>query len=457
MSLPELKTSRPEIVAISIEAEVAAIGAALLDQDAAYELVEGLDREAFHREAHRHVYDAIRSLLDRSVGVDAVTVQAELQERGRLDEVGGVPYLAQLMDLSGGSVSQQPYHIGIVRDRAQRRRFIAAAQTFADWGRFREGDPGVLIDEAGAELSRIALGAGGRGLVRIGDMLWDEMAELEKRSRDGGSLVTGTPTGFGDLDRITAGLQPGDLIIAAGRPSMGKTAWALNVAQHVAVEKKQPVAIFSLEMSQSAVLGRILTSEARVDSTRFRTGRLQDDDYPRLAQAAGLLNTAPIFIDDTPAATVMAMRAKARRLRAEAGGLALVIVDYLQLVAGDGENRTQVVSEVSRGLKALAKELDVPVIALSQLSRAVETRTDKRPLMSDLRESGSIEQDADLVMFLYRPEYYHGATDKEGNSLEGRAELIIGKQRNGATGTVHLHFHKEYTRFEGVTRREGSS
>jgi replicative DNA helicase len=283
------------------------------------------------------------------------------------------------------------------------------------------------------------------------------MEQIERLSQSG-SAITGVPTGFADLDVMTAGFQPSDLIIVAGRPSMGKTAFTLNIAQHAAISAQKSVAFFSLEMSKESLVQRKLTSEARVDASRVRNGRLRDDEYPRLAQAAGLLNTAPIYVDDTPAISVLEMRAKARRLKADRPDLAMIIVDYLQLMQGNGrtENRQQEVSEVSRGLKSLAKELDTPVVALSQLSRAVESRPDKRPMMSDLRESGALEQDADLIMFLYRPEYYHGPTDKDGNSLEGRAELIIGKQRNGATGSVQLMFHKEFTRFESYSARDAS-
>jgi replicative DNA helicase len=267
------------------------------------------------------------------------------------------------------------------------------------------------------------------------------------------------PTGFADLDELTAGFQKSDLVIVAARPSMGKTAFTLNIAQHAAITAQKAVAFFSLEMSKESLVQRMLTSEARVDASRVRTGRLRDDDYPRLAQAAGLLNTAPIYIDDTPGISILEMRAKARRLKADRPDLALIIVDYLQLMTSSGriENRQQEVSEISRGLKALAKEVEVPVVALSQLSRAVESRPDKRPLMSDLRESGAIEQDADLIMFLYRPEYYFGPVDKDGNSLEGKAEVIIGKQRNGATGNVSLMFHKEFTRFENYSYRPDES
>ncbi|HYJ79778.1 MAG TPA: replicative DNA helicase, partial [Longimicrobiaceae bacterium] len=263
-------------------------------------------------------------------------------------------------------------------------------------------------------------------------------------------------SGYADLDELTAGFQPSDLVIVAARPSMGKTALVLNIAQHAAISAQKPVAFFSLEMSKESLVQRVLCAEGRVDASRLRRGKLLDDEYARLAIAAGHLNTAPIYIDDTPAISVLEMRAKARRLKADRPDLAMIVVDYLQLMVSSNtraENRQQEVSEISRGLKALAKELDLPVIALSQLSRAVESRPDKRPLMSDLRESGAIEQDADVIMFLYRPEYYFGPVDKEGNSIEGRAELIVGKQRNGATGMVPLFFRKEFTLFESATGR----
>jgi replicative DNA helicase len=267
--------------------------------------------------------------------------------------------------------------------------------------------------------------------------------------------VTGVPSGFMDLDRYTAGFQPSDLIVLAGRPSMGKTALALNFAQHAAIEHEKHVAIFSLEMAKESLVQRLLCAEGRVDSSRLRHGRLEDDEYGRLATAAGLLNTAPIWIDDTPMLTALELRAKARRLRAEVD-LELVIVDYLQLMAGPrgAENRQQEISSISRSLKAVAKELNVPLLALSQLSRAPEQRTDHRPVLADLRESGAIEQDADLVMFIYREEVYKGPIDRDGNSIEGEAELIIGKQRNGPTGEVPLYFHKQYTLFDSRSDRD---
>jgi replicative DNA helicase len=281
------------------------------------------------------------------------------------------------------------------------------------------------------------------------------MERIEALQR-GGKTVTGVASGFNDLDEMTSGFQPADLVIVAARPSMGKTAFTLNIAQHAAIEHNVPVAFFSLEMSKESLVQRMLTSEARIDAQRLRKGMLRDDDFPRLARAAGILSSAPVWIDDSPGITLLEMRSKARRLRADAA-VGLVVVDYLQLMSGpaNSESRQQEVSQISRGLKALAKELNVPVIALSQLSRAPEQRTgdNKRPQLSDLRESGAIEQDADLIMFLYRQEFYDGPVDKDGNSLEGKAEVIVGKQRNGPTGVVNLFFQKQFTRFENFTQR----
>jgi replicative DNA helicase len=285
------------------------------------------------------------------------------------------------------------------------------------------------------------------------------MERIEALQR-GGKTVTGVPTGFADLDELTSGFQPADLVVIAARPSMGKTALTLNIAQHAAIEAQVPIAFFSLEMSKESLVQRMLTSEARVDAQRLRKGMLRDDDFPRLARAAGILSSAPVYIDDTPGISMLEMRSKARRLKADAD-LGLIVVDYLQLMQGpaNSESRQQEVSTISRGLKSLAKELGVPVVALSQLSRAPEQRAgeDKgRPQLSDLRESGAIEQDSDVILFIYRPEVYFGPVDKDGNSLEGRAEIIVGKQRNGPIGSVNLFFHKQYTRFESYTARQQS-
>jgi replicative DNA helicase len=437
----------------SLEAEMSVLGGMFIDPDAIAKAVEIVDDSMFYREGHRRLFRAMVRLWEQGVVIDAVTLNDYLRTTGDFEAVGGAPYLAQLLD-SVPTAANIEYHAKIVREKALLRRLIEAATAIIQSTYEFGGDVEQLLDEAEQKIFQIAQTHDRKGFVWIKELLWPAMEQIEMLSQNS-SPVTGVPTGFPDLDRMTAGFQNGDLIIVAARPSMGKTAFTLNIAQHAAIVAQKAVAFFSLEMSKESLVQRMLTSEARVDAMRVRTGRLQDDDYPRLAQAAGLLNTAPIYVDDTPALSILEMRAKARRLKADRPDLALVIVDYLQLMRGNGrsENRQQEVSEVSRGLKALAKELNVPVIALSQLSRAVEARPDKRPMMSDLRESGALEQDADLIMFLYRPEYYHGPTDKDGNSLEGRADLIIGKQRNGATGTVHLTFIKEYTRFESYSGR----
>lgn len=433
------------------------LGGMFIDPEAIVKAIEVVDDSMFFREGHRRLYRAMVKLWEQGEVVDSVTLSEQLKTTGDYESVGGAPYLAQLLDAVPTAANVE-YHARIVREKALLRRLIEAATGIIQSTYDSGGEVDELLDEAEQKIFQIAQSHERKGFVWIKELLWPAMEQIEQLSQNS-SPITGVPTGFSDLDNMTAGFQKGDLIIVAARPSMGKTAFTLNVAQHAAISARQAVAFFSLEMSKEALVQRMLTSEARVDAGRVRTGRLRDDDYPRLAQAAGLLNTAPIYVDDTPAISILEMRAKARRLKADRPDLAMLIVDYLQLMQGNArsENRQQEVSEVSRGLKSLAKELDIPIVALSQLSRAVESRPDKRPMMSDLRESGALEQDADLIMFLYRPEYYHGPTDKDGNSLEGRAEVIIGKQRNGATGTIQMVFHKEYTRFESYTARDDSS
>jgi replicative DNA helicase len=437
----------------SIEAEMSVLGGMLIDQNAIVRSIEIIDETMFYREAHRRLYRAMVRLWETGGAIEPVTLAEHLRSAGDFDTVGGTAYLAQLWDYVPTAANLE-YHAKIVREKALLRRLIDTATTIIQDTYTLQGDVDKLLDEAEQRIFEIAQTHERRGFVWIKELLWPAMEQIEILSQTG-SAITGVPTGFNDLDHITAGFQKGDLVIVAARPSMGKTALTLNIAQHAAIGAQKAVAFFSLEMSKEALVQRMLTSEARVDASRVRTGRLRDDDYPRLAQAAGLLNTAPVYIDDTAGISILEMRAKARRLKADRPDLALVIVDYLQLMSTGTrmENRQQEVSEISRGLKALAKELEVPVVALSQLSRAVESRPDKRPMMSDLRESGAIEQDADLIMFLFRPEYYFGPVDKDGNNLEGRAEVIIGKQRNGATGTVPLMFHKEFTRFESFSYR----
>jgi replicative DNA helicase len=437
----------------SAEAEVSVLGGMLIDAEAMVRVVEILDDSMFYREAHRRLYRVMIRLWEQSEAVDAVTVSEALRTAGDFEAVGGASYLAQLLDAVPTAANIE-YHARIVREKALLRRLIEAATSIVQDTFSAQGDVDTLLDQAEQKIFQIAQTHDRKGFVWIKEVLWPTFEKIEKLQNNSSS-VTGVPTGFADLDEYTAGFQPGDLVIVAARPSMGKTAFTLNVAQHAAISAKTPVAFFSLEMSKEALVQRILCAEGRVDASRLRRGRLLDEEYARLATAAGYLNTAPIYIDDSAGMSVLEMRAKARRLKADRPDLGMVIVDYMQLMQGDSrsENRQQEVSEISRGLKALAKELDLPVIALSQLSRQVESRPDKRPMMSDLRESGAIEQDADLIMFLYRPEYYYGPTDKDGNNLEGMAEVIIGKQRNGPTGKVDLVFHKEFTRFESFTRR----
>jgi replicative DNA helicase len=438
----------------SYEAELSVLGGMLLDPDAVVRIIELIDDSMFYREGNRRLFRAMVRLWERGGVVDHITLSEELKNVGDFDAVGGTAFLAQLLDAVATSANIE-YHAGIVREKALLRRLVEAATSIIQETYENQGEVDDLLDTAEQKIFQVAQSHDRKGFVWIKEILWPTFEKIEALQANSSS-VTGVPTGFADLDELTAGFQPGDLIIVAARPSMGKTAFTLNIAQHAAISAQKAVAFFSLEMSKEALVQRILCAEGRVDASRLRTGRLRDEEYAQLATAAGYLNTAPIYIDDTPAISVLEMRAKARRLKADRPDLELVVVDYLQLMRGSAsrsENRQQEVSEISRGLKALAKELNVPVVALSQLSRAVESRPDKRPMMSDLRESGAIEQDADLITFLYRPEYYFGPTDKDGNSLEGRAELIVAKQRNGATGVVNLMFFKEFTRFESYSPR----
>jgi replicative DNA helicase len=394
------------------------------------------------------------TITERGGVVDPLTLSEELLRRGELEAAGGKDYIGFLVDAVPTAANIE-YHAQIVREKAILRRLIEVSTSIVAEAFEGKSTATELLDEAESKIFLVSQQQTKDGFTRIKELLWPTMERIEALQR-GGKTVTGVASGFGDLDELTSGFQPSDLVIVAARPSMGKTAFTLNVAQHAAIEHNIPVAFFSLEMSKESLVQRMLTSEARIDAQRLRKGLLRDDDFGRLARAAGILSSAPVWIDDTPGITLLEMRSKARRLKTESG-IGLVVVDYLQLMQGpsNSESRQQEVSQISRGLKALAKELKVPVVALSQLSRAPEQRTgdNKRPQLSDLRESGAIEQDADLIMFLYRQEFYDGPVDKDGNSLEGKAEVIIGKQRNGPTGIVNLFFHKQYTRFESYTQR----
>ncbi|MGH7459170.1 MAG: replicative DNA helicase [Longimicrobiaceae bacterium] len=439
----------------SPEAEVSVLGGMLIDADATPRVLESLDDSMFYREGNRRLFRAMVRLFERGEAIDPVTLSEQLKSTDDYDAVGGGAYLGQLWE-AVPTAANISYHARIVREKAMLRRLIETATGIVHDAFQEQEDVDLVLDGAEQKIFQIAQSHDRRGFVWIKEILWPTFEKIEQlQSGDGG--VTGVATGFQDLDELTAGFQPGDLVVVAGRPSMGKTAFTLNVAQHAAIVDQRPVAFFSLEMGREALVQRILCAEGRVDASRLRRGRLRDDEYQRLATAAGYLNTAPIYIDDTPGISVLETRAKARRLKADRPDLAMVVVDYLQLMTsrGNPETRQQEVSEISRGLKALAKELELPVVALSQLSRAVEQRPDKRPMMSDLRESGAIEQDADLIMFLYRPEYYLKPEQVREQGLEGRAELIVGKQRNGPTGRTELMFLKEFTRFESFSPRTG--
>jgi len=450
-------SSTPDTAALrgapwSNEAEQAVLGAMLLDNDAALRGLELLDDPHFYRESHRRVFRAMRRLVERRVNIDHVTLRDELERRGELDAAGGEVYLAELIDAAVTTANLEA-HAGIVREKSVLRQLIEGATAIVSHAYQGARPVSELLDEAESRIFQISQYRKAEGFSRIKEMLWPTMERIEKLHQQG-KQVTGVPSGFKDLDEMTTGLQPSDLVILAARPSMGKTAFCLNLAAHAAANGTG-VAFFSLEMAKESLVQRLLCAEARVDSQRVRRGTLSDTDFTMLARAAGVLASCPIWIDDTPALTLLEMRSKARRLRME-NEIGLVVVDYLQLMRSPAyaENRVQEISDISRSLKALARELEVPVLALSQLSRASEQRGgERKPILSDLRDSGAIEQDADIVMFIHRPEMYE-PLDRDGNSNEGKAELIVAKHRNGPTGAVDLYFHKHFTRFASLSDRE---
>jgi replicative DNA helicase len=432
------------------------LGGMLIDsENAVPKAIELVDDTMFYREANRRVFRAMVRLFTRGEVIDPVTLREELSITDELEGVGGMVFIGELLD-SVPTAANIEYHARIVRERALLRRLIeSASQIIRD--SYESGEKSVeeVLDSAEQRIFQVAQSHEREGFVWIKKILYPTFEKIEQLQASKGG-ITGVPSGFSSLDDMTGGLQKGDLVIVAARPSMGKTALVTGMALHAAIANQVPCAMFSLEMSKQQVVQRMLCSEGLVDLGRLLRGRLQDDDFGRLAQAAGHLNTAPLWIDDSGSVSILEMRAKARRLKADQPNLGLVVVDYIQLMSGggDAENRQQEVSTISRGLKALAKELEVPIVALSQLSRAVEQRADHRPQLSDLRESGSIEQDADLVMFLYRPEYYVPANEAQEKGLQGKAELIISKQRNGPTGICELYFRKECARFESYTSQE---
>ena len=430
----------------NLEAERAVLGCVLVEPAMLPRAIEVLQPEDFYKDGHRKIYGAMLRLFERSEPADLLTVAEELRRQGALEEVGGQAALATLVE-EATVATQFGAYATIVREKALLRELIRVTRELSEQGFEEIDDVQALLDRAEQMLFRLSDRRLQRSALAVRDILSKTIQHIETlyhRKED----ITGLPTGFRELDKRTAGFQKADFIIIAGRPSMGKTAFALNILAHVAVVERQPALIFSLEMSKEQLVQRLICAEARVDSHRVRTGFLQPPDWRRIVDAAGRLGDAPMFIDDTANLSVLEARAKARRVKAE-HGLSLVVIDYLQLMQGRwrSENRQQEISEISRSLKALAKELDVPVVALSQLSRAVETRGESAPKLSDLRESGALEQDADLIMFLYRKE-----TPPDAES--GTTDLSIGKHRNGPTGALKLVFKSEYTRFEDLSPRQ---
>ena len=430
----------------NLDAERAVLGGMLIDNEAIHRVIELLRPEDFYRDAHSKIYQAILSLYQANEPSDLVTVTNALKLANHLDAIGGASYLSSLVDQVPTSA-----HVGhyskIIREKAVLRQLIDGATEIASRGYEEEGGIDEFLDKAESIIFDIATRRIQQGFVPMKEVVKAGFKAIEQ-SYERKESVTGVPSGYTDLDRLTSGLQPSDLLIIAGRPSSGKTAFSLNIMEHAACDSKVPCAIFSLEMSKEQLVQRLLCARAEVDSYKMRGGFLSESDWPKLTRAAGILSEAPIYIDDSAALTVLEMRAKARRLKKE-HGLGLLVVDYLQLVRANirSDSREREISEISRGLKALAKELHVPVIALSQLNRGVENRNDKRPMLSDLRESGSIEQDADVVMFIYRDEMYNPESPDAG-----KAEVIIGKQRNGPTGKVFLAFRSQFTRFDNLAK-----
>jgi replicative DNA helicase len=437
----------------NVEAEQSVLGGILIENDAINKVMEILTPEDFYRDAHCKIYNALINLSSRDEPADLITLTNELRKIDQLDAAGGASYIASLID-SVPTAANIEYYAKIVKEKSILRQLIQTSTEIITQSYQDRADVESFLDEAERSIFQISENRVRPSFYPIRDIVKQSFRTLE-RLYEKKELVTGVPSGFKELDQMTAGFQPSDLIIVAGRPSMGKTALCLNVAQYAAIEKKTPVAVFSLEMSKEQLVIRMLCSEAHVEGTRLRTGFLSEGDWPRLTIAAGNLSDAPIFIDDTAALSILELRAKARRLKADQG-LGMLIIDYLQLMRGRTrvESRQQEISEISRSLKAVAKELNIPVIAVSQLSRRTEERTGMRPQLSDLRESGAIEQDADLILFLYRDEVYNRAED---NPNRGKAELIIGKQRNGPTGKIDLAFLSKFTTFKDLYKGEVES
>jgi replicative DNA helicase len=449
-SMPKTPTDPHRLPPQNLEAEQCVLGSILLQQGALVKILELVNPEDFYRDAHKIIFSAMVALFEKNEPQDIITVTNILKDKNQLEEIGGPAYLSNLTDIVPVAANII-YYAQIIRSKSILRRLILTCTEIASRCYEEQSEIDSLVDDAEQTIFEISRTKSSQDFQALSKIIPDTFKKIEKLAEKK-ELITGVPSGYDDLDRITAGLQSSDLIILAGRPSMGKTALAMNIVQNAAIFHKIPVAVFSLEMSKEQLGMRMLCSVSRVDSQDLRTGFIRDPDWPKLARATGILSDAPIFIDDTPAISVLEMRAKSRRLKAE-HDIGLVVVDYLQLMRGrsSAERREQEISEISRSLKAMAKELDLPVIALSQLNRSLESRPNKRPQLSDLRESGAIEQDADVICFLYRDEIYNKSED---NPKRGIAEIIIGKQRNGPTGTVELTFIDKYTTFENYSRVE---
>jgi replicative DNA helicase len=442
----ELETASFKLPPQNIEAEQSILGGVLIENDALNIVIEFLEDGDFYREAHQKIFKSMIALSEKNEPLDLITLTNELKKKKELEDIGGASYLAGLVE-SVPTAANIAYYAKIVKEKSILRKLISTATEIVTQSYQERKNLEDFLDEAEQAIFRISENQVRPAFYPIKEIVKESFKVIE-RLYEKKELITGVPSGFKDLDRKTAGFQNAELIIVAGRPSMGKTALCLNIAQHAAIATKIPTAIFSLEMSKEQLAIRMLCSEARVDSARLRSGFLSESDWPKLTMAAGALSDAPIFIDDSAAISVLELRAKARRLKADRG-LGLVIVDYLQLMRGrsGAERREQEISEISRSLKALAKELNIPVIAISQLSRKAEDRPGRRPQLSDLRESGAIEQDADVIIFIYRDEVYNPDSDQRGT-----AEVIIGKQRNGPTGKADLSFISEFTTFKDLFR-----
>jgi replicative DNA helicase len=445
------KESVMKIPPHSIEAEQSVLGSLMLDNKGWDKIADKMSEEDFYRSSHRLIFHAMNNLSTRNQPLDVLTVAESLKNINELDNIGGEVYLFQLVNNTPTAANIVAY-ANIVRERSVLRQLISITNEIADTAFNPEGRNSTdLLDESERKIFKIAEQAmRGSEPQKFGKLLAKTMERIEALYNSN-ETITGVATGFSDFDEMTSGLQMGDLIIAAGRPSMGKTAFAMNMVEHVAIKTKKPILVFSMEMPGEQLAMRMMSSLGRIDQHKVRTGKLDDEDWPRVTSAIGMLAEANLFIDDTPALSPVEVRARARRVARENGNLGLIVIDYLQLmqVPGNKENRTQEISEISRSLKALAKELKVPVVALSQLNRSLEQRGDKRPTMSDLRESGAIEQDADLIAFIYRDEVYN-----ENSPDKGTAEIIIAKQRNGPIGKVRLAFLGKYTRFENLSYSE---